>query len=100
MAALPPEYLDPNTPPDVVVTDLLQPRQNLFGRHLQDVPEGVPRRRAPLRRHAHRLHGSRVRARMADDSTADPAALRSDDGRFGAFDLPGSSGFLYKWASG
>jgi hypothetical protein len=26
MAALPPEYLDPNTPPDVVVTDLLRPR--------------------------------------------------------------------------
>jgi hypothetical protein len=26
MAVLPPEYLDPNTPPDVVVTDLLRPR--------------------------------------------------------------------------
>jgi hypothetical protein len=26
MAALPPEYLDPNTPPDVVVTDQLPPR--------------------------------------------------------------------------
>jgi hypothetical protein len=26
MATLPPEYLDPNTPPDVVVTDVLRPR--------------------------------------------------------------------------
>jgi hypothetical protein len=35
MAALPPEYLDPNTPPDVVVTDLLRPR-------LDDPTLGVP----------------------------------------------------------
>ena len=34
------------------------------------------------------------------NSTADPTALHSDDGRFTAFDLPGSSAFLYKWESG
>jgi 1,4-alpha-glucan branching enzyme len=34
------------------------------------------------------------------NSTADPTALHSDDGRFGAFELPSSSGFLYKWESG
>jgi hypothetical protein len=28
---------------------------------------------------------------------ADPTALHSNDGRFGAFELPSSSGFLYKW---
>jgi hypothetical protein len=35
MAALPPEYLDPNTPPDVVVTDVLRPR-------IDDPTLGVP----------------------------------------------------------
>jgi hypothetical protein len=35
MAALPPEYLDPNTPPDVVVTDVLRPR-------IDDPMLGVP----------------------------------------------------------
>jgi hypothetical protein len=35
MAALPPEYLDPNTPPDVVVTDVLPPR-------IDDPTLGVP----------------------------------------------------------
>jgi hypothetical protein len=44
MAALPPEYLDPNTPPDVVVTDLLRPRVDdptlgvQLGRRDPDVP--------------------------------------------------------------
>jgi hypothetical protein len=31
------------------------------------------------------------------NSVADPTALHSNDGRFGAFELPSSSGFLYKW---
>ncbi|MGI6456601.1 MAG: alpha-amylase family glycosyl hydrolase [bacterium] len=31
------------------------------------------------------------------NSSADPTALHSSDGRFGGFELPGSSGFLYKW---
>ena len=35
MAVLPPEYLDPNTPPDVVVTDTLRPR-------IDDPTLGVP----------------------------------------------------------
>jgi 1,4-alpha-glucan branching enzyme len=34
------------------------------------------------------------------NSTADPATLHSNDGRFGAFELPSSSAFLYKWESG
>jgi 1,4-alpha-glucan branching enzyme len=37
---------------------------------------------------------------VGTNSAAEPGALRSADGRFGAFDLPGSSGFLYKWGSG
>jgi 1,4-alpha-glucan branching enzyme len=36
---------------------------------------------------------------VGTNSAADPAALHSTDGRFSAFDLPGSSGFLYKWES-
>jgi hypothetical protein len=39
-------------------------------------------------------------APVGTNSTADPTALHTDDGRFGAFDLPSSSGFLYKWESG
>ena len=31
------------------------------------------------------------------NSSDDPSAFRSADGRFGGFELPGSSGFLYKW---
>ncbi|HKI05788.1 MAG TPA: alpha-amylase family glycosyl hydrolase [Thermoanaerobaculia bacterium] len=31
------------------------------------------------------------------NSAGDPTALHSSDGRFGGFELPGSSGFLYKW---
>jgi hypothetical protein len=27
----------------------------------------------------------------------DPTALHSADGRFAGFDMPGSSGFVYKW---
>jgi hypothetical protein len=34
------------------------------------------------------------------NSTTDPATLHSNDGRFGAFELPSSSAFLYKWESG
>ena len=34
------------------------------------------------------------------NSTADPGTLHSNDGRFGAFELPSSSAFLYKWESG
>ena len=33
------------------------------------------------------------------NSAADPTALHSADGRFGGFELPSSSGFLYKWES-
>ena len=33
------------------------------------------------------------------NSRDDPSALRSADGRFGGFELPSSSGFLYKWES-
>jgi hypothetical protein len=29
----------------------------------------------------------------------DPTALRSADGRFAGFTLPGSSGFVYKWTA-
>jgi 1,4-alpha-glucan branching enzyme len=36
---------------------------------------------------------------VGTNSTADPATLHSDDGRFSAFDLPSSGGFLYKWES-
>ena len=31
------------------------------------------------------------------NSAAEPTALHSADGRFGGFELPSSSGFLYKW---
>jgi hypothetical protein len=31
------------------------------------------------------------------NSATDPVALYSSDGRFGGFELPSSSGFLYKW---
>lgn len=33
------------------------------------------------------------------NSATDPSALHSDDGRFAGFNLPSSSGFLYKWES-
>jgi hypothetical protein len=34
------------------------------------------------------------------NSATDPTALVSADGRFSAFDIPGSSGFVYKWEAG
>jgi hypothetical protein len=33
------------------------------------------------------------------NSTRDPTALRSQDGRFAHFVLPSSSAFIYKWAA-
>jgi 1,4-alpha-glucan branching enzyme len=33
------------------------------------------------------------------NSAGDPTALRTNDGRFGGFTLPSSSGFIYKWES-
>ncbi len=33
------------------------------------------------------------------DTVTALTALRSDDGRFGGFELPSSSGSLYKWES-
>jgi 1,4-alpha-glucan branching enzyme len=36
-------------------------------------------------------------APMGTNSPSDPTALRSNDGNFGGFVLPSSSGFIYKW---
>jgi hypothetical protein len=33
------------------------------------------------------------------NSASDSTALRTNDGTFGGFVLPSSSGFVYKWAS-
>jgi 1,4-alpha-glucan branching enzyme len=36
-------------------------------------------------------------APVGSNSPFDPTAVRSNDGRFGGFTLPSSSGFIYKW---
>ena len=34
------------------------------------------------------------------NSAASPTAIQTNDGRFVSFDLPSSSGFIYKWEAG
>jgi 1,4-alpha-glucan branching enzyme len=39
-------------------------------------------------------------APVSSNSVASPTAIRTEDGRFVSFDLPSSSGFIYKWEAG